>query len=169
MIFDEFRPNLHCGGHHVDQRRPIDLASDKHPNLTDLHLSLKLASPSAMSENVYERPLELIDTSHSYFLKQPSNPDLPPISLILRGVNLSSTSKFPSWTTPRPYAHNAELTRTERDELREWDAGVQTQIANAETFWGEAEKGGHDGWFVGHPLQEDGMDVSDNRGCRRYS
>jgi hypothetical protein len=117
-----------------------------------------------MSSSVYARPLEPIDTSYSNFLKRSTDSNLPPISLLLRGVNLSSTSKFPSWTAPRPYAHKKELTRTERDELREWDAGVQTQVANPETFWGEAEKGGHDGWFVGHPLQEDGMDVSTRLG-----
>ena len=113
-----------------------------------------------MSDTTYQRPLDPINTSHAEFHKQANNPDLPPISLLLRGVNLSSASKFPAWSTPRPYAHKTDLTRVERDELREWDAGIQTQIANEEAFWGEAEKGGRDGWFVGHPLQEDGLEVS---------
>jgi len=132
----------------------------RQPSEDHLDPSRHCSHTSSMAGNIYERPLEPINTSHSYFLKQDSNPNLPPISVMLRGVNLSSTSKFPSWSTPRPYAHKTGLSRTERDELREWDAGVQTQIANPERLWSEAEKGGHDGWFVGHPLQEDGMEVS---------
>jgi len=106
-----------------------------------------------------EDELVELDTSHSQFLKPPPHPNLPPISVLLRGVNLSSTSKYPSSSTTRPNGQ-VGATRTARDDLRRWEAGVETHLSDEDLFWGEAERGGRDGWFVGHPLQEAGMEVS---------
>jgi hypothetical protein len=78
-----------------------------------------------------------IDTSHGDFLKASTDKNLPPVAVILRGVNLSSSSKFPSVQADGSGLDEAEL------------------------FWDEAEKGGRDGWFVNHPLAEHELDVSD--------
>ena len=124
----------------------------------ETHLVLCLSiQVHTMSYSPQDELVEL-DTSHSQFLKPPPHPDLPPVSVLLRGVNLSSTSKYPSSRTQRPGA-DAGSTRTARDDLRRWEAGVETHLSDEDLFWGEAERGGRDGWFVGHPLQEEGMEV----------
>lgn len=94
----------------------------------------------------------IIDTAYSHFLQRSPDHSTPPISLILRGVNLSSTAKFPaSDNPPQP-----PTTRSLRDQLRQWQAGQQSHLDP----YSEAEAGGRDGWFVGHPLPEDGIEVS---------
>lgn len=100
--------------------------------------------------------LPTIDTAYSHFLQQSSDQTLPPVSLILRGVNLSSTAKFPAFSQPPTHP----TTRSERDSYRRWQAGQQSHL---EDLYDEAETGGREGWFVGHPLAEDGIEVSCNR------
>jgi hypothetical protein len=101
-----------------------------------------------------------IYTAHSDFLLPPRKPSQPPSSLLLRGVNL--TSKFPS-TPPLPINNSdaSNSSREERDEKRKRSAGVESHLDDAEGgIWTEAENGGREGWFVGHPLALDGAEVS---------
>ncbi|ORY33812.1 glycoside hydrolase superfamily [Naematelia encephala] len=98
-----------------------------------------------------------IGTSHSNFLSPADDPADPPVAHLLRGVNWSSTAKFPSFP-PRESSH--PTTRKERDELRTYKTGVHTGIGEEEgRFWSEAEEGGRDGWFVGRPIEEDAADL----------
>ena len=101
-----------------------------------------------------------ITTAHLNFL-QPATPpagDLP-TSLVLRGVNLGSTGKIPTFPL-ESYESLPTDTREQRDELRCRRAGVVTQLDDAQGgIWSEGEAGGREGWFVGHPLQEEEADV----------
>lgn len=101
--------------------------------------------------------LPKLKTAHGHFLLPPSSPSLPSPSALLRGVNLSSSSKFPPFppSTPDPTG-----TREQRDRARLEDSGWRTDIPAQNGWWEEAEKGGRDGWFVGRPLKEDEADVS---------
>ena len=94
-----------------------------------------------------------LNTSHGQFFLPSALPDQPPIAVVLRGVNLSSSSKYPASKGPQPELANGVGDRHARDQLRQWEAGIQTYIDN-EDVWNEAKEGGRDGWFVGHPLQE---------------
>ena len=96
-------------------------------------------------------------TAHGHFLLPPSSPSLPSPSVLLRGVNLSSSSKFPPFPPSTP---NPTGTREERDRARLEDSGWRTDIPAQNGWWEEAEKGGREGWFVGRPLKEDEADVS---------
>ncbi|WVF72138.1 hypothetical protein IAT40_006950 [Kwoniella sp. CBS 6097] len=104
-----------------------------------------------------------LSTSHSYFLKQSVIEGSPPIALLLRGVNLSSTSKFPIIQDPSrsgSYTSTEGKTRAERDEKRRILAGQLSHSGEEEVrFYSEAEEGGKDGWFVGRPFPEEEADV----------
>jgi hypothetical protein len=108
------------------------------------------------------QPVSDITTSHSYFLRPSHQPSHPPVALLLRGVNLSSTSKYPSFTDTQL----AKLggTRDERDKRRSHAAGMQSHLGERAGLYSEAEAGGRDGWFVGHPLLLDEADVRELRG-----
>lgn len=98
---------------------------------------------------------DLISTGHSAFLKPALQQGHPARSLILRGVNLSSTAKFPHYpesSIPRP-----GQTRDERDRRRWIRAGLKSH--EEQGLWDEAEKGGHEGWFNGAPFPLDEADV----------
>lgn len=69
-----------------------------------------------------------LNTSHGQFLKAPKDPAQPPISVLLRGVNLSSSSKYPFDQEP--------------------DDG---------DIWSEAEGAGS-AWFKDHPLPQAEID-----------
>ncbi|WWC90036.1 uncharacterized protein L201_004966 [Kwoniella dendrophila CBS 6074] len=106
-------------------------------------------------------PQAHLDTSHSYFLKPSSVPGGPPVSLLLRGVNICSTSKNP--TLPNSlseYQNLSEVTRNERDQKRRILAGQESHLGEEEVrFYSEAEEGGRDGWFVGRPFPLEEADV----------
>jgi hypothetical protein len=116
-----------------------------------LHLQVMSVPSQAAPRHIY--------TAHSDFLLPPKTPSHPPSSLLLRGVNLSS--KFPSTSSSSREQQDPQSTRAERDEARRHASGVQSHMDDAEGgLWSEAEKGGKDGWFVGHPLALDGAEVS---------
>lgn len=98
---------------------------------------------------------DLISTGHSAFLKPSLQEGHPARSLILRGVNLSSQSKFPHY--PEHSIPPQAQTRKERDRRRWQRAGFKSH--EAEGLWDEAEKGGREGWFNGAPFPLDEADV----------
>ncbi|KAK4686623.1 hypothetical protein P7C73_g3500, partial [Tremellales sp. Uapishka_1] len=102
-----------------------------------------------------------LTTSHSYFLRKSDDASHPPISLILRGVNLSSTAKYPTFAEAQNLPPLSESsTRAERDERRRILTGVASHLDDAGGgLWTEAEEGGRDGWFVGRPLMLDEADI----------
>ena len=107
-----------------------------------------------------------INTSHSQFLRPSTNSSYPPTSLILRGVNLSSTSKYPN-LKQKGHTEPPGSTREARDAARLSRSGVQSRLSDEEGgIWSDAEAGGYDGWFVGHPFVEDEADVSSLRVAR---
>lgn len=108
-----------------------------------------------MSDN----ELKKLNTSHSHFLIPSNDPSYPPVSVLLRGVNLSSTSKFPNFA--KSASSSEKSNRTERDAARLHSAGVQTHLGVEGSLWDEAERGGDEGWFVGHPFDLDATDVSE--------
>ena len=103
----------------------------------------------------------LVSTSHSNFFRPPPSPSQPPIAILLRGVNLSSTSKFPNISRQAPAHHDLSLlNRAQRDEARRARAGVQSHLSEEEGgMYSGAEKGGREGWFVGHPFVEPEVDL----------
>nr|XP_019042696.1 hypothetical protein I302_08401 [Kwoniella bestiolae CBS 10118]OCF21626.1 hypothetical protein I302_08401 [Kwoniella bestiolae CBS 10118] len=105
--------------------------------------------------------LSQLDTSHSYFLQPSPTPGAPPVGLLLRGVNIGSTSKFP--TLPTSLTEYDDLTtssRADRDRKRQILAGQQSHLGEEEVeFYSEAEAGGRDGWFVGRPFPLEEADV----------
>lgn len=102
-------------------------------------------------------PLQKLTTAHGHFLLPPPSANLPAPSVLLRGVNLSSSSKYPPFAPSTP---SATGTREERDRARLEEAGWRTDIPADSGWWEEAERGGQDGWFVGRPLKEEEADVS---------
>jgi hypothetical protein len=101
-----------------------------------------------------------ISTSHSSFLCPSPIPSHPPVSLLLRGVNLSSTAKLPTFPPKQSQEDgHTEASREERDRMREYQSGLRTSLGEEGDLWSEAEEGGREGWFVGRPLAEDGADV----------
>lgn len=106
---------------------------------------------------------ELLSTGHSTFLKPSHQPDAPARSIIFRGVNLASTSKF-----PRPNGLPSitgdgvgDGTRKDRDKLREAKAGAKSHLDEEESrFYSDAEEGGKEGWFNGAPFPIEEADVS---------
>lgn len=108
--------------------------------------------------------IPLISTAHGFFLESSSTPGHPPLARILRGVNLSSSSKYPTFlSAPEddtlPQSGN---TREERDANRAKEMGYRTDLPAQEPGgkWDEAESGGRDGWFVNRPMHEEWADVS---------
>jgi hypothetical protein len=102
---------------------------------------------------------DLISTGHSAFLKPALQQAHPARSLILRGINLSSSAKFPHNTAES--IPDAADTRSQRDYRRWMRAGVKSHEPSG--LWDEAESGGHDGWFNGAPFPLDEADVSSSR------
>lgn len=99
---------------------------------------------------------DLISTGHSAFLKPALQEGHPARSLILRGVNLSSTAKFPHYpesSIPQPGG-----TREERDHRRWLRAGLKSH--ELEGLYDDAEGGGREGWYNGAPFPLDEADVS---------
>jgi hypothetical protein len=109
---------------------------------------------------------DLISTGHSAFLKPALQLGHPARSLILRGINLSSSAKFPHYSADSiPDAFDS---RSQRNHRRWMRAGVKSHEASG--LWDEAESGGHEGWFNGAPFPLDEADVSASRSnpVRRY-
>ena len=102
---------------------------------------------------------DLISTGHSAFLKPALQQAHPARSLILRGINLSSSAKFPHYTADS--IPDATDSRSQRDHRRWMRAGVKSHEPSG--LWDEAESGGHDGWFNGAPFPLDEADVSATR------
>ncbi len=106
---------------------------------------------------------QLLSTAHGHFIEPSPYPGHPPIARLLRGVNLSSSSKFPTFAPP---SHDTlpqqGKTREERDARREKALGYRTDIPAQEVdgVWDEAEAGGREGWFVNRPLHQEWADVS---------
>jgi hypothetical protein len=122
-------------------------------------LLTSLASLYTMSRPALD--MDLISTGHSAFLKPSLQEGHPARSLILRGINLSSTAKFPHYTPDA--IPDATGSRTQRDHRRWMRAGVKSHEPDG--LWDEAESGGHEGWFNGAPFPLDEADVSQpNRG-----
>lgn len=99
---------------------------------------------------------DLISTGHSAFLKPALQDGHPARSMILRGVNLSSSAKFPHY--PESSIPGPGESREDRDRRRWLRAGLNSH--ETEGLWDEAEKGGHEGWFNGAPFPLDEADVS---------
>jgi hypothetical protein len=110
---------------------------------------------SALSMSWCKFDADLISTGHSAFLKPALQEGQPARSLILRGVNLSSTSKAPHY--PESTIPRVGETREDRDRRRWLRAGLKSHEADG--LWSEAEKGGHEGWFNGAPFPLDEADV----------
>lgn len=108
--------------------------------------------------------MDLISTGHSAFLKPALQQDHPARSLILRGINLSSSAKFPHHTPDS--IPDATESRSQRDHRRWMRAGVKSHEPGG--LWDEAESGGHDGWFNGAPFPLDEADVSSYLYVCRY-
>jgi hypothetical protein len=102
---------------------------------------------------------DLISTGHSAFLKPALQQAHPARSLILRGINLSSSAKFPHYTADS--IPDATDSRSQRDHRRWMRAGVKSHEPSG--LWDEAESGGHEGWFNGAPFPLDEADVSTSR------
>lgn len=100
--------------------------------------------------------LDLISTGNSAFLKPSLQKGHPARSLILRGVNLSSSAKFPHH--PADSIPEPSDSRAQRDHRRWLRGGIKSH--EAEGLWDEAESGGHEGWFNGAPFPLDEADVS---------
>lgn len=105
------------------------------------------------------------NTAHALFLRGSADPTLPPTSLLFRGVNVSSTSKYPALPS-RSTGIAIGSTREERDEQRSYAKGLQTWMGEEAGFWDEAEAGGRDGWFVGRPFDLELADVWWSLRCR---
>jgi hypothetical protein len=99
--------------------------------------------------------IDLISTGHSEFLKAALQEGHPARSLILRGVNLSSSAKFPHH--PSEKIPEATDSRSQRDHRRWLRGGVKSH--EPEGLWDEAELGGREGWFNGAPFPLDEADV----------
>ncbi|KAL7423982.1 hypothetical protein Q5752_001567 [Cryptotrichosporon argae] len=83
-------------------------------------------------------------TAHTYFLRRPAAPDHPPISILLRGVNLAGSSKFPASPSSHESTNPAE--------------GCMSHVSGEDVF-ASAERGGQDGWYNGHPFLLDEADT----------
>jgi hypothetical protein len=103
-----------------------------------------------------ESDLDLISTGHSDFLKPSLQQGHPARSLILRGVNLSSTAKFPHY--PADTIPESSDSRSQRDHRRWIRSGVKSHEPAG--LWDDAEAGGREGWFNGAPFPLDEADVS---------
>jgi hypothetical protein len=114
--------------------------------------------------------LPILSTSHRAFHEpvlqftpsQDGDDRQPTRTLCLRGVNLSSTAKYPSLPARDRDAEHETTSREQRDMWREEEAGMKSHLYDG--MWEEAEAGGRDGWFVGRPLRMEGIDVSRYRG-----
>lgn len=109
----------------------------------------------------------ILTTSHGAFHEpvleftpdnQHAGSKVPTRTLCLRGVNLSSTAKYPSLPPRDRDAEHETTTREQRDMWREEEAGMKSHLYDG--MWEEAEAGGRDGWFVGRPMRLQGIDVS---------
>jgi len=127
-----------------------------------------LPHPSSSSRDSYSyimsRPqpdMDLISTGHSAFLKPSLQQGHPARSLILRGINLSSSAKFPHYSAVD--IPDASGSRAHRDHRRWMRAGVKSHESAG--LWDEAETGGREGWFNGAPFPLDEADVSQPPDC----
>ncbi|ORX39856.1 glycoside hydrolase superfamily [Kockovaella imperatae] len=92
-----------------------------------------------------------IDTADANFLIPSDANSSTPRSILLRGVNLSSSSKYPCHSGR---FEPSESTRSDRDASRKHQAGIHSALGEEYGFYSDAEKGGYDGWFVDRPLPE---------------
>ncbi|RXK36432.1 hypothetical protein M231_06276 [Tremella mesenterica] len=111
-----------------------------------------------MSSSSMVQDGDIIETSYGNFFRSPVHVTEVPTSLILRGVNLGSSAKVPAFR-PDTYSNLPQDTREQRDEYRRHLAGFSTHVGGQGALWDEAERGGREGWFVGHPLQEEEADL----------
>jgi hypothetical protein len=109
----------------------------------------------------------LISTAHGFFLQPSPIPGHPPVARILRGVNLSSSSKYPTFAGTEGIVPQTGRSREERDANREKAMGYRTDLpaqgsqeVPARGIWDEAEEGGREGWFVNRQVHEEWADVS---------
>ncbi len=86
----------------------------------------------------------------------------PPHHILLRGVNLSGSSKIPrSYPVRSPNPNSGP--REEDKQAVDWKVPerygrMQTHLK--EGFWEGMELGGEKGWYVGGPMDLDGCEVS---------
>lgn len=101
---------------------------------------------------------ETILTAYGSFFKYSPARDAFPRSVLLRGVNLSSTAKFPRSTRSQAQVPGA---RKARDVNRLQASGIYRRPEDAKDyFWSDAEEGGPEGWFNDAPFLEEEADVS---------
>lgn len=121
-------------------------------------ISLEPPVTHASSSPAQSSNLPKLETAYGHFLLPSPSPGAPQPALLLRGVNLSSTSKLPTF---KESVQTQGSTREERDRERLDEVGWRTDLPGESGWWDEAENGGRDGWFVGRPLKEEDADVSD--------
>jgi hypothetical protein len=110
------------------------------------------------SDRTPSSDLPVLQTAYNSFLLPAPASGAPAPSVLLRGVNLSSSSKFPPFAEP---VKEASGTREERDQTRLDALGWRTDLPGESGWWDEAEAGGREGWFVGRPIREEDADVSE--------
>jgi hypothetical protein len=101
--------------------------------------------------------MPILYTSFGSFIDTSS----PPHQIILRGVNLSGSSKIPrSYPVKSSYPSSGGDGNdvTVQWKIPERYGRMQTHLKDG--FWEGMELGGEKGWYIGGPLDLDGCEVS---------